>query len=216
MSGSAARLTAARLDAYGTALLQLPGWVHDSWYDSLGLGRPLPIGDVDGSCLAAALRVGIAPARAFRTAAHRLAALPSPLLCRVLRARGLLRRRPALRHCLDGALRARLVNWVHPAVFDAVLRESTEGLHRDAAGLPLAPGATGGGGADALAWEGFCMFERDGVWTDADLLRFLRLGFPVQMAPPLALDDYPGAGEGSAWVLDRLDRFVAEAPWLCG
>lgn len=221
IQGHAGSAIAQRLQAYDDAIGRLPLWAHASWYAARGLTVPPAAGSPQGSpatapLLAVALGVGLAEAAAFDRPAHRLAALPPGLLCRVLRARGLLRRRPALRQCLDTAMRARLVDWLYPSVFEAVLRESADSLHRDATGLPLPPARLAAEAPDRLAWEGFCLFQRDGTWTDRAVLRLLRLGFPEAMPLPAGLDDTPGAPEGSAWVLRRLDRFVPEAPWLCG
>lgn len=206
---------ATRLQAYGSVLRDLPEWVDESWCRSAGLDRS-PRWSGSFANLSVALGVGVPAASAFDSAAHRLATLAPALLARVLRSRALLRRRAALRHCLDEGLRRRLVAWLHPAVFSAVLKESVDDLHQDIDGLPVPLNQGLGEGVDILAWEGFCLFEGDGVWTDRALLRLLRLAFPVGQSPPAGLAAYPGAADGSAWVLARLDRFVPEAPWLCG
>lgn len=206
------------LQALDDALAGLPGWVHASWPASLGLPIPAASGARAAGLFhwPAALGLEVPTAASFELPAHRLAVLPPPLLCRVLRARALLRRRPALRRCVDTRLLARLAGWLHPAVLDAVMRDSVEGLHLDLDGLPLLPATRSEGLADLLAWEGFCLFHRDRVWSDPMLLRLVRLGFPLAQLPAPGLKARPGARAGSVWVLQRLARFVPEAPWLCG
>ncbi|WPB57941.1 type III secretion protein HrpB4 [Xylophilus sp. GOD-11R] len=212
-AGTSHDTTMQRFRSYAEALRQLPSWVHPSWRDSFGIGLAATTTPAGAARLAVALGVETPDAEAFDHAAHRIAALPSRLVCRVLRTRGLLRHRPALRRCLDQSVRGRLAEWVHPTVFETILRESSDGMERDADGLPL-PGAEAV--PDSLAWEGFCLFERDGVWSERGLLQWLRLGFAKNLGRPSDLDDFPGARDGSAWVVQRLDRLVPEAPWLCG
>ena len=207
---------AAWLRAHEQACRQLPSWVHASWYQPLGVMSPRSGDAVTAARLATALGLAPTSAPALEQAAHRIAALPSAFLCRVLRARGLLRHRRALRLSLDHQLRRRVMAWVHPVVYDAVLRESVNDLHRDVDGLPLPPSQIDAFPADNLAWEGFCLFERDGAWTDRAVSHRLRLGFPRDMPRPPSLEEHPGALDGTAWVLQRLNRFVPEAPWLFG
>ena len=213
---------ARRLTAWQDALRRLPAWTHASWLAAAGLPPQVsaPSPSPSNACshaFATALGVGTPGAAAFEQAGHALALLPPALLCRVLRARALMRRRPALRRCLDPRLRQTLENWLHPVVFDLVMREAGDrDLPRDTDGMPLPPGLSTHPAADVLAWEGFCLFQQDGTWTDRHLLRLLRLGFPAGAQVALALHESPGARDGSAWVLQRLARFVPEAPWLHG
>ncbi|QHJ00009.1 hypothetical protein GT347_19695 [Xylophilus rhododendri] len=207
---------ARRLQACGDAWRRAADWVHPSWYLPLGLQAPDPASDTAVSRFCAAMGLAIPPAQAFDRPAHRLAALPPATLCRVLRARALLRHRPALRRCVEPALRRRLVSWLHPVVFETVLREAAQDMQRDDEGLPLPPCGPRPHPADTLAWEGFCLFERDAVWSDRALLHRLRLGFAQELCRPAALDEFPGARDGSAWVLQRLERFIPEATWLFG
>lgn len=210
---AAAGTSAARLVAYETCLQRLPGWSHPSWLAAIGLTPPV----AHHPSLAAALGVELLPADVFDQPANGLALLAPAALCRVLRARALLRRRPALRRCVEPRLRQKVDEWLHPAVFDAVLLESPDdGLHGDVDGLPWPPGATPADTPDALAWEGFCLFRQDATWTDAPVLRLIRLGFAADAVAPPLLQERPGAAGGSRWVLDRLNRFVPEVPWLCG
>jgi len=206
---------AMRLQAYGALVHGLPDWVHASWCQRAGLSQT-PRRPESYASLSVALGVGIPAAVSFESIAHRVAVLAPDLLSRVLRARALLRRRAALRHCLDEALRRRLMAWLHPAVFTAVLTESLDGPHHAFDGLPLPLNQGLHDGVDMLAWEGFCLFQNDGVWTDPALLRLLRLAFPADQPLPAGLAASSGAANGSTWVLDRLDRFVPEASWLCG
>lgn len=212
---SRADTLALRLLAYERTVAEMPGWVHASWYEQLGL-RQAPQGRDGAMRLASALGVGVPQASAFDQPAHSVAVLPRPLLCRVLRARALLRRRPALRRCVDDALRRRLMNWLHPAVFSAVLRIPADARGRDVDGLPWPVLAGAGAPVDPLAWEGFCLFQAEGVWTDPALQCLLRLAFPMTLTPAADLAAFPGLACGGAWVLERLDAFVPEAPWLSG
>ena len=212
---------AQRLSAWQETLRLLPAWTHASWLAACGLPVPAAVSLSPSPSLAhafaTALGVGTPGAAAFETPGHALALLSPAMLCRVLRARALMRRRPALRRCLDPRLRQTMENWLHPLVFEAVIREAGDrDLHRDTDGMPLPPGLSTRPAADVLAWEGFCLFQQDGTWTDRHLLRLLRLGFPAGARVPLALHERPGARDGSAWVLQRLARFVPEAPWLPG
>lgn len=204
---------AGRLAAYEECLHRLPSWVHASWLQQIGLASPAAAHPL----LPAALGVAAVPAHVFDQSVNGLALLPPACLCRVLRARALLRRRPALRRCVEPRLRRNMHEWLHPAVFDAVLLESPDaGLERDIDGLPWAPGAQSQDPADALAWEGFCLFQQDNTWTDPQVVQLIRLGFATEAAAPPLLNERPGAADGSVWVLERLARFVPEAPWLCG
>ncbi|MCZ2498190.1 hypothetical protein GN316_15600 [Xylophilus sp. Kf1] len=208
---------AQRLVAYEDCLLRLPDWVHPSWLHGIGLPEGLPKSLRCGPSLAAAMGVAGVPAGVFDRAANSLVLLPPACLCRVLRARALLRRRPALRRCVEPRLRRCMDDWLHPAVVDAVVLEAPDdGLQHDIDGLPWAPGVDSQDFADALAWEGLCLFQRDRTWTDPQLNRLIRLGFAADAVPPATLHRQPGAADGSRWVLDRLGLFLPEAPWLCG
>lgn len=217
-------LLAQRLSAWQETLFRLPAWSHASWLAACGLpahvpsmSMAMPPSPALAHAFATALGVGTPSGAAFETPGHALALLPPAQLCRVLRARALMRRRPALRRCLDPRLRQTMERWLHPLVFDAVIREAGDrDLQRDTDGMPLPPGLSTRPAADVLAWEGFCLFQQDGTWTDRHLLRLLRLGFPAGARVPVALHECPGARDGSAWVLQRLARFVPEATWLPG
>lgn len=204
---------AMRLQAYEECLLRLSGWVHPSWLPSIGFTSPVS----SHRLLPAALGLELVPAHVFELPGNCLALLTPAWLCRVLRARALLRRRPALLRCVEPRLRRSMLEWLHPVVFEAVLLESPEtGPQRDIDGLPWAPCSGSDDSADALAWEGFCMFQQDGIWTHPQVLQLIRLGFASDAVAPPSLKERPGAPDGSLWVLERLERFVPEAPWLCG
>lgn len=211
--GLALDALAGRLVAYEERLQRLPQWLHASWLQDLGLPPSTPA----HPSLPAALGVGSIPAQVLEQSANGLALLPPACLCRVLRARALLRRRPALRRCVEPHLRRSMNSWLHPVVFDAVLLESPDdGLHHDTDGLPWPPGPDAHDCADTLAWEGFCLFQQDSTWTDPQVIRLIRLGFATDAVPPPTLKERPGAAGGSAWVMERLVRFLPEAPWLFG
>jgi len=228
-----ARTTVDCLHAYDAVIAGIPDWVHISRFESLGIPLALAVAGKAGEVpsmrravmLASALGIDSVAADVFDLPAHRLATLPPGLLRRVFRARGLLRHRTALRQCLDASVRRRLKDWLHPAVFDAVMLDAPTDGQRDAGGLPMPwptvgsdadPSASLRSRADPLAWEGFCLFRQDRVWQDPSVAKLLAMGFPQDAVKPADLDVCPGAKNGSAWVLERLHLFVPEAPWLCG
>lgn len=210
---SAIDTLAGRLLAYEECLRRLPQWVHAGWQQDLGLPASIP----GHPSLPAALGVDLIPAHVFEQPVNGLALLAPAGLCRVLRARALLRRRPALRRCVEPRLRRSMNNWLHPVVFDAVLLESPDdGLHHDVEGMPWPPGAAAQDAPDALAWEGFCLFRQDAAWTVPQVLRLIRLRFAPDAVVPADLMERPGAVDGSRWVMERVARFLPEAPWLYG
>jgi hypothetical protein len=232
------------LRAYESALATLPQRLHASWLAPWGLTRldALSISKGDASRTGAwstALGLPCLPFGAFQKTANRLAILPRPLLWRVLRTRALLQRRKALRRCIDPIVRARLAAWLQPEVLSAVLRDGPESLD-DTADLPI-PLTTQHRNSldDALAEEGFWLFNRDALW-DADPGRLIKFCFPREAIDPLSVaargrarrfvsadrsddrsddasdDTSDNIADHSQWVLDRLDKFVPEAAWLSG
>lgn len=154
-------------------------WAHPSWYS----GVLADTGAADSPAWAGyAPRwlelVGFAPLplQAFQGRAALLASLPIPSTIRILRLRAIWPRRAELRHWIDRPRRMRLVSSVGAAAAEALRRDSASALG-GAGWLEKSP-ALDAMSDEALAWDGYCFFECDGVWADTAWLPLVRAALP--------------------------------------
>ncbi|WP_080498782.1 type III secretion protein HrpB4, partial [Burkholderia pseudomallei] len=145
----------------------------------------------------------------------RLAALPIADTLRLLRMRALLFRRTELRHWIDRASRERLAGWVGAdggralAALCAQPDARRERERRE----PLAPLAQLS--ADDVAWEGWCLFEHERVWSPAGPMRIVRLALPREPARAPWLERAAADADG-AMLLARVPSLFPEWTWLFG
>jgi type III secretion system HrpB4-like protein len=161
---------------------------------------------------------GKAPMPALALALTRLS-VPEQL--RMLRLRAFVFRRGEVRRAVDFERRARLAAWLGDEG-GAQLRwlQGLDGapempvlmrMH----GAPLLDSLD----ATALAWEGYCLFQRDGVLRAGDATtQLLRLGLPRALVTPAWLARCPRDtdADGSERVFRRLPILFPEHAWSFG
>lgn len=237
MHSPAARVAAwlEQLDGNRRACLD---WMHPSWLPAWL--RDGPVGDslrgVDGACANALVhQLDLPSVDAFdtyatwQTCAARdawarqvlaFATLPIDGQRCLLRLRSIMFRRGEVRRIVDLARRSRLA---------ALLGAHGTPLLRWLTQLPGAPdvatlsrtiGMPGFDSLDddALEWEGFCLFERDGVLANDAAAQWLRRALPREFAVPMWLARCERAVDvgGSAQVLSRLPELFPERAWSFG
>ena len=130
------------------------------------------------------------PLRSLRGHALLLMALPIEGALKMLRLRALWPRRAELRHWIDRPRRMRLATCVGAAAAEALRRDGASALGTPAWLAQAAAPETMSD--DELAWEGYCLFESDGLWPDDGTLALPRVALPrVASVPP--------------WIAQRLD-----------
>lgn len=167
-------------------------WAHPSWFSD-ALPRDIGVATDAAPLKACAARwlellgVGPVPMRAFCGHAASLAALPIETMMKMLRLRAVWPRRAQLRHWIDRPRRLRLAESVGAAAADALRKESASMLGAPA-WVERAP-ALDTSSDEALAWDGYCLFVRDGVWPGPD-----------DGTPPLARMALPRDGAVAEWI----------------
>ncbi|MGV4862345.1 type III secretion protein HrpB4, partial [Burkholderia pseudomallei] len=78
---------------------------------------------------------------------------------------------------------------------------------------PLAPLAQLS--ADDVAWEGWCLFEHERVWSPAGPMRIVRLALPREPARAPWLERAAADADG-AMLLARVPSLFPEWTWLFG
>ncbi|WP_010119724.1 type III secretion protein HrpB4, partial [Burkholderia oklahomensis] len=150
----------------------------------------------------------------FDAPADRLAALPVADALRLLRLRALLFRRTELRHWIGRASRERLTGWVGADGYRALAALPDASRARDLDRRePIAPLAQLSD--DGLAWEGWCLFERERVWSAAGPMRVVRLALPRGAVRPPWIERATAGADG-ATLLARLPSLFPEWSWLFG
>ncbi|AOJ71170.1 MULTISPECIES: type III secretion protein HrpB4 [Burkholderia] len=200
-------------------------WIHASWHGALA---PLVAATRErerapalrAACSLLLLRaVGASspPLDGFDAPADRLAALPVADALRLLRLRALLSRRAELRHWIDRASRERLAGWVGADGCRALAALTAlpdapraRGLDRRAPITPLAQLS-----GDDIAWEGWCLFERERVWSPKGPARIVRLALPRERARAPWIEHAAADADG-ATLLARLPSLYPEWSWLFG
>ncbi|RIV41131.1 MULTISPECIES: type III secretion protein HrpB4, partial [pseudomallei group] len=69
--------------------------------------------------------------------------------------------------------------------------------------------------ADDVAWEGWCLFERERVWSPAGPMRIVRLALPREPARAPWLERAAADADG-AMLLARVPSLFPEWTWLFG
>lgn len=150
-----------------------------------------------------------------------LAWLPVPEQLRTLCLRALLFRRGEVRRMVDFQRRARLAAWLgdeggaHLRWLQALGGAPEMPILMRTYGAPLLDSLD----STALAWEGYCLFQRDGVLQAGDAAgALLRLGLPRALLAPAWLAHCPRDidADGGAHVLSRLPILFPEHAWLSG
>ncbi|WP_438939370.1 type III secretion protein HrpB4 [Burkholderia pseudomallei] len=212
---------AAWLAGYDANARRAADWVHASWHGALAplvaaMHEHAPA--LRAACSLLLLRTlgGSAPTLGgFDSRADRLAALPIADTLRLLRMRALLFRRTELRHWIDRASRERLAGWVGAdggralAALCAQPDARRERERRE----PLAPLTQLS--ADDVAWEGWCLFERERVWSPAGPMRIVRLALPREPARAPWLERAAADADG-AMLLAHVPSLFPEWTWLFG
>lgn len=229
-------LLAAVLRQHQFAWSRLSGWIHPSWAATLGLpalgAQPsqarrqaharaliaalnLPpvsvLALVDWAALQPDPGAPVTASARARLRPDVLALLPPAPLRRVLLIRALLCRRRWLRQQLQPDLWHAVRRWTGAAAFQALMQDAQDTPEQLGA-LPLAEPTRSL--PDQLAWEGYCLTVRDGLWRTPAWQPWLRLRFAASASPPPLLPD-PDP-EACAWMMQRLDQWVPEWPWLSG
>lgn len=174
-------------------------WGHPSWFAGAlpdGAGHAMPAGALAAWAPRWLELLGAAPAplAALDSRAAALVGLPIGRALRALRLRALWPRRTELRHWIDRARRARLIAWIGPKAAEALRRDSAD-TRRSPAWLRHAP-LLDAMSDDALAWEGYCLFDEDRAWPDTGALPLVRLALPRDAALPAWLAGYGAAPHG--------------------
>jgi hypothetical protein len=220
---SSAQCVAASVRRYGHARATLLSWMHDSWREpELAALAELPAGVSDSSSFTTAqarcadawldhIGVGTPPLDAFNCHAGQLFLLPHDAMLSAIRLRALYFRRAELRYWVGresrGALSAQLgidataiLRWLMstpgaPPV-DQLMR-----VHR----MPPLDQLD----ADALGWEGYCLFARAG-WCAAPLpLALLRFAWDSeQVVPVWVRDRRAGVPDDEVQVVRRSLEFL--------
>ncbi|WP_323117778.1 type III secretion protein HrpB4 [Burkholderia alba] len=211
---------AAWLAGYDANLRHAADWVHASWQGALAplveaMHTHAPA--LRACCSQLLLRtLGQVPPPldGFDAPADRLAVLPVADALRVLRLRALLARRAELRHWIDRASRARLADWVGADAgrMLAALPDAPRARDVDRR-EPLTPLAQLSG--DEVAWEGWCRFERERLWSASGPMRTVRLALPRDAARPAWLERAGDDAQG-ALLLAHLPSQYPEWTWLFG
>ncbi|MCU9953640.1 MULTISPECIES: type III secretion protein HrpB4 [Burkholderia] len=211
---------AAWLAGYDANARRAADWVHASWHGALA---PLVATTREhapalrAACSLLLLRTLGATSPSldgFNARADRLAALPVADTLRLLRVRALLFRRTELRHWIDRASRERLAGWVGADGCNAlaVLPDAPRARDLDRR-EPVAPLAQLSG--DDIAWEGWCLFERERAWAPAGPMRIVRHALPRDTARPPWIERAAADADG-ATLLARLPSLFPEWSWLFG
>lgn len=147
--------------------------------------------------------------------------LSVPEQLRMLRLRALVFRRGEVRRAVDLERRARLAAWLgDEGVAQLRWLQGLDGAPEMSVltrmcGAPLVDALD----ATALAWEGYCLFQRDGVLRAGDATaQLLRLGLPRTLSTPawLARCARDTDADGSERVLKRLPILFPEHAWSFG
>ncbi|WP_180970723.1 type III secretion protein HrpB4 [Burkholderia sp. WAC0059] len=213
----AARVAAA-LVQYQANRRALFDWLHPDWFDAAPSLRALsgmPPGRAAdcAEALLAVLGQPPAPLDTFDDVALELATLPMAGMLWVLRLRVLWERRAELRRWIDRSRREQLAAWIGPSAAN-VLR----GLPQEALGAPTGMQALpelGTMSAEALAFSGYCLFERDRAWPAHGPLALARLALPADAAVPawIAAGGPPAARNESTALLAQLPNLLVEPSW---
>ncbi|KVN10754.1 MULTISPECIES: type III secretion protein HrpB4 [unclassified Burkholderia] len=211
---------AAWLAGYDANARRAADWVHASWHGALAplvatMHERAPA--LRAACSRLLLRTLAGPSPAldgFDAPADRLAALPVADALRLMRVRALLFRRAELRHWIGRASRERLAGWVGAGGCRALAALPDAPRARDLDRRePAAPLARLSG--DDLAWEGWCLFERDRAWSPAGPMRIVRLALPRDAARAPWIERAAADADG-AMLLARLPSLFPEWSWLFG
>ena len=208
------------------------GWVDASWLppdiaalraDGALPDHPFGLGRC-ASALFDALQVALPPFDAFDVLGEypgeALAALPVLDALQMLRIRSLLFRRRELRRLVDRDSRARMAESLGEAGH-ALLRwmqdvpDAPDVDRFIRLGMPALPDLTD---ITVLAWEGYCLFERDRAWRTDGPARLARLALPRDLDEPrwLAACEPTVDADGSKTTLSLLSYLFPERSWSFG
>lgn len=132
---------------------------------------------------------------ALRGHARLLMALPIFSTLRMLRLRALWPRRAQLRHWIDRPRRIRLAACIGHAAADALRRDGAVALGAPAWLAQASPLEAMSDGE--LAWEGYCLFARDGLWPDEGALPLARVAMPREASMPHWIDRHCSSGNAA-------------------
>jgi len=214
---------AAWLAGYDANVRGAADWIHASWHGTLAplvtitRERAPELSSACSLLLLRRLRVPSPTLGDFDAIANRLLALPVADMLRLLRIRALLCRRAELRHWIDRASRERLASWTgadgsRALSVLAALRDMPRArdLSRCAPVTPLAELS-----GDDVAWEGWCLFEREQIWSRTGPMCLSRLALARDTAYPAWIECTEVDGSG-AMLLARLPSLFPEWSWLFG
>lgn len=224
--GSVAADRVATLAQYQVNRLSLLAWIHPSWLsvETFALLQDYAVPGAAGAACAAAWleteNLPLPPLSAFRSRCEALAALPITDALYMLRLRALFFRRGELRYWVDRESRTLLSEWLG---LDATI--ALRGLLGSANGPPVDRLMRRHGmsplddlSADELAWEGFCLFEYDGMARPGGPLALLKFALPRALPVPgwISPDNVWTSVNESIAVLKQLPVLYPEQSWLSG
>jgi Bacterial type III secretion protein (HrpB4) len=196
LAGETPAAVAARLTEHHRHRRTLFEWMHPLRLAGLPYANRLRgAGAAEKAALAEAfldqLGMPAPPLASFNAPGAALAVLPARECITVLRLRALIERAEEVRSWIDRARRQRLIDWIGPRGVQLLLgqRRALSGDSALASAAPRAPRATratratlGAADADALAWLGFRLFERECGWGQDGPLAIVQLAMPAEAA----------------------------------